>query len=94
MSNIDKRLATLIRDFGLYQPFEPCLLSYEIGAKKPDPAVFEILLSNLNLPPNEIVFIDDNIENIEVAKAMGIDAIHFLSIELLEQDLLQRGIFE
>lgn len=92
LSNIDKRLSNLIRDFKFYEPFHPCLLSCEIGAEKPDPKAYEILLAHLNLPAKEIVFIDDRPENIEVAKKMGLDAILFESEDQLRAELSKRGV--
>jgi len=48
LSNIDERLSKLIRDFDLYKPFDPCLLSCEIGVEKPDVKAYELLLKVLN----------------------------------------------
>lgn len=94
LSNIDERLAKLIRDFGLYEPFSPCLLSCEIGLKKPDPKVFEILLTQLNLLAREVVFIDDHLENIEAARNLGIDAILFESYQQLRKELFKRDLLK
>lgn len=92
LSNIDEPLAKLIRDFGLYEPFYPCLLSCEIGIEKPDPKAYELLLAKLNLPAKEILFIDDLSENVEAAKKIGIDAILFESLQQLRKELLEREL--
>lgn len=94
LSNIDERLSKLIREFGLYEPFNPCLLSCEIGVEKPDLKAYELLLTKLNLPPKEVVFVDDRPENIESAKKMGLDAILFESEEQLRIELSKRGVLE
>ncbi len=94
LSNINDRYTTLIRDFGFYEPFEPCLLSCEIGLEKPNPKVYELLLERMHLSPQEIVFIDDKAENVEAAKEMGIDAILFESEPKLKGELIKRGILE
>ncbi len=91
LSNIETRVAKLIRSFDLYQPFEPCLLSCEIGYDKPDPRAYEVLMSQLELPPEQIVFIDDLAENIEAAKKLGIDAILFTSHAQIQTELRSRG---
>lgn len=90
LSNIDDRLSKLIRDFGLYEPFEPCLLSCEIGVEKPDLKAYELLLKTLNLPAKDVIFIDDRPENIEAAKTIGLDAILFESEQQLRTDLVAR----
>lgn len=92
LSNIDDRYTNLIRDFGFYEPFEPCLLSCEMGLEKPDPKAYELLLKTINLPAELIVFIDDKIENVEAAKAMGIDAILFESEPQVKAELMRRGV--
>jgi putative hydrolase of the HAD superfamily len=90
LSNIDERLSKLMRDFGFYAPFTPCLLSCEIGIAKPDPKAYAFLLSELKLPAKEVVFVDDRPENIEAAKKMGIDAILFESESQLREALRAR----
>lgn len=92
LSNIDHRHAKIVRDHGLYQPFEPCLLSCEIGADKPHQKAYEILIEKLSLLPNDVVFIDDKIENVDAAKKAGIDAIVFKSAAQIKQELEKRGI--
>ncbi len=94
LSNIDKPLATLLRNEGLYAPFDPCLLSYEIGAWKPDLQSYEILLAELDLPASDIVFIDDKVENVDAAKTLGIDAILFESVEGIRAELKKRGMLK
>jgi putative hydrolase of the HAD superfamily len=92
LSNIDHRLAELLRKFGCYEPFDPCILSYEIQIKKPDPKAYEYLLETLGTPAEEVVFIDDKIENVEAALKLGIDAIHFQSAEQIREELSARGL--
>lgn len=94
LSNVQKRYADLIRSFGLYAPFEPCLLSSEMGVSKPDPQAYEFLLKELSLPASEIVFIDDRQENIEAALNAGLDAIQFESPSQLKKELIQRGLLK
>lgn len=94
LSNIDERLSKLIRDFGLYEPFNPCLLSCEIGIEKPDLKAYELMLTKLNLQAKEVIFVDDRPENIESAKAIGLDAILFESEQQLRNELNRRGILE
>lgn len=52
--------------------FEKVYLSYEVGMRKPDAEIFELVLSENNLDPNETLFIDDSIQHIESAKKLGI----------------------
>lgn len=94
LSNINDRYVKLIRDFGFYQPFDPCLLSCEMGLEKPSVEAYEALLQALNLPPEEVVFIDDKEENVLAARKMGIDAILFESAHQVRENLAQRDLIK
>lgn len=94
LSNIDERLGKLIRGYGFYEPFDPCLLSYELGVEKPDPQIYRYLLEKIELPASDILFIDDRLENVEAAKSLGFDAILFSSYEEVYQDLIIREVLQ
>lgn len=51
------------------------MLSYELGAIKPDKVAFLKAIALFNLNPAECLFIDDNIDNVEAAKRFGMDAL-------------------
>ena len=72
--------------------FDDALLSYELGACKPDPAFFRSGLEKLSTPPEECLFIDDREDNVEAAKSLGITGIQFLSTEQLESELGRLGL--
>jgi putative hydrolase of the HAD superfamily len=57
--------------------FDELCFSCELGTNKPDPAIYEICLSKLGLLPNECLFVDDSLENVEGALKLGIHAIQF-----------------
>jgi len=43
---------------------------------KPDPAIYELAISRFDLIPEETLFIDDRLENIEAAKNLNFQTIH------------------
>jgi putative hydrolase of the HAD superfamily len=86
-SNIDPIPAQYMREMGLFAPFDQHIFAYEIGAAKPDPKAYQIMIKQLNLPPQDIVFIDDRPENIRAAQALGINAILFQSADQIQQEL-------
>jgi putative hydrolase of the HAD superfamily len=59
--------------------FDQVTLSYEIRALKPEPAVYEHCLEGLDTPPEQTLFLDDRIENVQGAELLGIRAIQFTS---------------
>ncbi|MCL2421675.1 MAG: HAD family phosphatase [Defluviitaleaceae bacterium] len=48
---------------------------------KPDAAIYECLLNRYNLVPEETIFIDDMLHNIEGAEALGIHGIQFTDLD-------------
>lgn len=60
----------------IYEDFKACFnvfyLSHEIGYRKPNANIYEFVLSENNLTPNECLFVDDTKENTDTAKALGI----------------------
>lgn len=91
-SNVNKQWADVLRKKGLYDLFDPLVLSYQIGVEKPDPKAYEILLEKIHLPPSAVIFIDDREENVLAARKMGIDAIVFHHAQQLKEELAQRDI--
>jgi putative hydrolase of the HAD superfamily len=59
------------------ETFDDIVFSSEVGLAKPDPAIFQRALARLNIPPAGAVFVDDFVENIEAARALGMLGIHF-----------------
>lgn len=59
---------------------------------KPEPKLFEILIRRYGLDPEETVFTDDSLPNIETAERLGFQTIHFETPEKLKNELQKRGI--
>lgn len=69
--------------------FDHIFISGELKLAKPDPKIYQHVISELQQDPAEMIFVDDFIENIEAARTEGLNAIHFRSrdqalIELAE----------
>ncbi|MEO3407237.1 HAD family phosphatase [Mucilaginibacter sp. CAU 1740] len=52
--------------------FEKTYYSHLTGKRKPEPAIFEQVLQENNLKPEETLFIDDSPQHLETAKKLGI----------------------
>jgi epoxide hydrolase-like predicted phosphatase len=55
--------------------FDGIIISSQVKISKPDPTIFNHLLSTYNLTPQECILVDDGEENITTAKKMGMTAI-------------------
>jgi glucose-1-phosphatase len=56
--------------------FDRIFVSSEIGHRKPDRAAFEHVGAALGLPPASILFFDDLVENVDGARAAGLQGVH------------------
>ncbi len=56
--------------------FEDLFFSFNIGLKKPDPAIYRYTLGKTGIKPEHTLFIDDLYSNIEPARQCGIKTIH------------------
>lgn len=56
--------------------FDKVYLSHHVGLRKPNPAIFELVLQDNQLNADETLFLDDSIQHIEAAGNLGIQTIH------------------
>ncbi|MDC3983313.1 HAD family hydrolase [Polyangium jinanense] len=67
-------------------------VSYETGARKPDPNAYLVPCQKLGEQPKQALFIDDREKNCEGARAIGMQALVFNSAAKLRDELAQRGL--
>jgi len=58
--------------YPLHECFEKCYYSFELGLSKPGRAIFEHVLNDAGLVPEETLFVDDGPENCKMAASLGI----------------------
>jgi putative hydrolase of the HAD superfamily len=82
LSNLPFPLANALRGTeGFLDHFDHVTFSCELGLFKPQPAIYQHSIDGLRVAPGEILFIDDKIENIDGAKAVGMQAELFTTWE-------------
>lgn len=67
--------------------FDDIVISAEVGMGKPDPRIFQLAVERLGVEPGEAVFIDDVLANVEAARKVGLNAIHYQNNPQLFSDL-------
>lgn len=85
-------VAKAIERFHFLHWFEGTLVSGEEFLLKPQPEIYEAILSRYDIDREKAIFIDDNIKNVIGSKAVGLDAIHFQSPEQLAKELEKIGV--
>lgn len=81
-----------IVSLGVGDRFTAPLLSHELGCVKPDPKCFALAIERLSLEPSEILFFDDNAENVQAARRCGIQAFVSTGIDEASRVLAELGI--
>lgn len=81
-----------LEQFDFLQYFKGILVSGDEMMKKPDPAIYQLLLDRYQINPHQSIFIDDSINNVKAAAAFGIHAIHFQSSKQLRAELETLGV--
>ena len=94
LSNLPRTLGQkLRRQTGFLEHFDQVTFSYELGVIKPEPEIYRHAIEGLGVEPGEALFLDDRPENVEGARAAGIQPEVFHSWEeFLERDRARYGL--
>ncbi len=76
-----------VENFGLRQFLKFTFTSCYMGIRKPDPRIYSRALGILGMKPERVVFIDDRLENVAAAAAVGIRALRFTGADALRREL-------
>jgi glucose-1-phosphatase len=79
-------------EFGLRELFEHRFVSHLTGRIKPDPDAFEHVVHSLGCDPASVLFLDDNLLNVEAAQAVGMQGALVRGIAEAEAALRQASV--
>jgi putative hydrolase of the HAD superfamily len=68
------------------------LSSHMVKARKTEPIIFKKILEHFNVKPEEVVFLDDGEKYLVAPKKLGINTIHYVSLEQAKEELKKFGI--
>jgi 2-haloacid dehalogenase len=63
-----------------------------MGIRKPDPSIYQRVMGILGKPAPRTLFIDDRLENVAAAAAVGMKAIQFTGEGQLREQLSLLGV--
>jgi len=78
--------------FCVLEGFDDYVLSFEVGAVKPEPAIYEAALRTIDCEPAHCFYTDDISEYVAVARRFGLQAETFTGVDELQRHLQERGI--
>lgn len=76
----------------VFARFRDIVVSGAEKLAKPDPAIYRLAERRFGYRPSEMLFIDDNRDNVEAARACGWEAHHFVDAPTLALDLRHREL--
>jgi len=81
-----------IEKFGLARYFSVFFSSCFLGLRKPDEAIYRMVLQITQRAPEECLFIDDREVNLECPRELGINTILFKDAGQLRTELIRNGV--
>ncbi len=73
--------------FEVLQQIDNYVVSGDVKLIKPDPRIFKLLLDRFGLKAEDCTFVDDNPDNVEAAKKLGMQGVVFKGVESLDFDV-------
>jgi len=72
--------------------FRKVFASYEMGLRKPEPAGFAHIGTEIGVPAPRILFFDDTLANVDAARACGLQAVHVTSDDTVREVVATLGL--
>lgn len=72
--------------------FQTAVISGQEGLIKPDPAIYRLTIERIETPPEDTLFIDDRLDNIEAGAKAGFAVHHFTGAPALKAELTRLGL--
>jgi putative hydrolase of the HAD superfamily len=84
----------IINEFNIEGYFEKIFASHQMKMAKPDLEIFQAVIGKLEVEPGKILFLDDNLRNVEASKQLGINGHHVTGIKQSRAMLASMGIID
>lgn len=93
LSNFGEITRAHCQDALAFMPFmDGGIMSYEVKMIKPEPEIYQALVEKYNLIPEECVFVDDLLVNVEQARKIGMKAVQAITHEAALEGLAALGV--
>ena len=90
LSNASGEARQLLSEaYPIMDDFDGVVISAEVGVMKPDPKIYRLAAESVGVEVTEALFIDDVIENVEGARAVGMLALHFTDPAAVQRQLTE-----
>lgn len=87
LTNWCSKVYITMAQFDIFKLLDGYIISSEEKTIKPEPEIYHRLFDKFNLKPEECIFTDDRVENIEGGRRVGMEGIVFKNAKQYEKDL-------
>ncbi len=84
--------AHIRRSWPVFERIHHWVASWEVGFRKPEPQIYELVLERANVRPQAAVYIDDVKEFVDAGRRVGLTGIHLADGLVLEHELRAVGL--
>jgi HAD superfamily hydrolase (TIGR01509 family) len=88
-NQVEALLPKLERKYDFFKDFKYSVFSFRVGMAKPNPEIYQFLLDQTEIKPEESVFIDNMEANLVPARKLGLQTILFENAEQFQRDLVE-----
>lgn len=82
----------IMEKYPIVHSFDEWLLSFEVGAKKPQKRIYDAIFEKMDIQPSEVFYVDDISRYVETAQQLGINGMVFKSADQLWEFIKKNGI--
>jgi len=82
----------IMEQYPIVHSFDEWLLSFEVGAKKPQKRIYDAIFEKMDIQPSEVFYVDDISRYVETAQQIGINGMIFKSADQLWEFIKKNGI--
>ena len=76
-NGVPEIVARIRADRDLDRCFDAIVISCEVQLAKPEPEIYRVTLDRLGVRASDALFVDDRAENIQTARELGLQTVHF-----------------
>jgi putative hydrolase of the HAD superfamily len=91
LSNMPAPYADHLEQHACFAPFEVRTWSGRVGLMKPQAAIYQHVQAQMAAEPKDLVFLDDHLGNVEAARRLGWQGVHFTSAASAASELKALG---
>jgi glucose-1-phosphatase len=93
LSNTNElHFAYIMERYPIVHVFDELILSFKVGAKKPEKAIYDTIFAKMDVKGHEVFYIDDIPHYVEIAASRGIGGMVFRDAEQLWKLVRDQGI--